>query len=480
MVDVDSSARLRAPGADRPADRPYLDRSEPTPQIDGAGRAGGPDAGAVPAAAAERAGAGWWARTVRAGRAAVGAAPEDGPAPGPRWVVRGWLISRLLTFLVLIPENNILGDVRYYGRQLEALFGPAPVTEVLREYPAPALAVFVPPWWAALSNKVAYLVTFVLLMVAIDIAFTAALWRASGRRPTPGVRLWLVLVPCLGPLTFTRFDLVSAALAGAALLALAARRPLGAGLLAAAGAAVKLWPAALLPALLLRRDRRGDGSRVLAGFAGLGAVALAATVAGGGSTRLLSPLSWQGERGLQIETIWAVPLLWGRTFSPETWSTPYTRFFAFQVEGPGAAALTKLSTVATVAAVALLGWLWWRAARAGAPASLALVGLLAIAAGCLLILPNRTLSPQYLLWIGGLLAALGAVAPDEPLLPRLNLLVVVSCVLTQVLYPIGYGMLTGPHWSNAIGAALLTARNGLLIAVTALVIVRVVRLTRRA
>jgi Glycosyltransferase family 87 len=456
MVDVDSSARLRAPGADRSADVP---------------------AGSADPAGTARTG---WRRALAAVQHGVGAGSADGPAPGPRWIVRGWLVSRVLTFLILIPEQNIRGDVRYYGRQLEALFGPTPVTEVLREYPAPALAVFVPPWWAAASNKAAYLVTFVLLMVAIDIAFTAGLWRASGRRPTPGVRVWLVLVPCLGPLTFTRFDLVSAALAGAALLALAARRPLGAGLLAAAGAAVKLWPAALLPALLLHRGRRGDGSRVLAGFAGLGAVAIVATLAGGGTTRLLSPLTWQGERGLQIETIWAVPLLWGRTFSPETWSTPYTRFFAFQVEGPGAAALTTLSTVATVAALGLLCWLWWRAARTGVPAGLPLVGLLAIAAACLLILPNRTLSPQYLLWIGGLLAALGAVAPDEPLLPRLNLLVVLTCLLTQVLYPLGYGMLTGPHWSNAIGAALLTARNGLLLAIAALVITRVVRLTRRA
>ena len=423
------------------------------------------------------AGRGRWARATTAVRAAAGAGPADGPRPGLLWIIRGWLVSRALTLLILIPEKNILGDVRYYGRQLEALFGPAPVTEVLREYPAPALTVFVPPWWAALGDLYAYQALFVLLMVAIDIAFTAALWRASGRRPTPGVRVWLALVPCLGPLAFTRFDLVSAALAGAALLALAARRPLSAGVLGAAGAAVKLWPAALAPALLLRRDRP---ARVLAGFAGLGAVAVAATLAGGGTTRLLSPFTWQGERGLQIETIWAVPLLCGRAVSPDTWSTPYTRFYAFQVEGPGAAALTRLSTVATVAAVGLLCWLWWRAWRTGVPASLELVGLLALAAACLLILPNKTLSPQYLLWVGGLLAALGATVPDEPLLPRLNLLVVVSCLLTQVLYPLGYGMLTGPHWSNAVGAALMTARNGLLVAVTALVVARVVRLTRRA
>src|SRR4029450_1097925 len=98
--------------------------------------------------------------------------------------------------------------------------------------------------------------------------------------------------------------------------------------------------------------------------------------------------------------------------------------------------------------------------------SLALVGMLAIAGACLLIVPNKTLSPQYLLWIGGLLAALGATVPDEPRGPRVNGLLVVTCVMTQVLYPLGYGMLTGPHWSNAIGAALLTARNGLLLVIT--------------
>ena len=268
---------------------------------------------------------------------------------------------------------------------------------------------------------------------------------------------------------------MSAALAGFALLALATRRPAAAGVLAAAGAAVKLWPAALLPGLLVRRERPG---RVLAGFAAAGVVAVGVTLAVGGTTRLLSPLTWQGDRGLQLETVWAVPLLFLRCFDSATWSTPYTQFLAFQVEGPGAGTLLHLSTVATVACALLLCFLWWRSWQAG-PASPALVGLLAVAAACLLIVPNKTLSPQYLLWIGGALAALGATAPDEPLLPRLNVLLLAGCGLTQILYPIGYGMLTGPNWSNAIGATLLLARNGILVAITWLAVRRILRLTRR-
>jgi hypothetical protein len=421
-----------------------------------------------------------------AGSAVLGAA-EPGrrvariPATG-RAALGCWLASRLLTLAILATpaERDIIRDVRYYGNQLGDLFQGTPVTEVLREYPAPSFAVFVPPRWLAELTHFTYASVFVALMIAIDAAFTLALWRSGGRRSTPGLRLWLLLVPCLGPLTFTRFDLVSAALAGAAMLALAARRPMWSGVLAAAGAAVKLWPAGLLPALLVRRDRPG---RVLAGFAGLGAIAVIATLLGGGVTRLLSPLTWQGERGLQLETIWAVPLLWGRAVSPDTWSTPYTRFFAFQIEGPGVAALTRLSTIATVAAVALLvalSWRAWRATGPDRPAGLPLVGMLAIAAACLLIVPNKTLSPQYLLWLAGLLAALGAVAPDEPLIPRLNVMLVLSCLLTQILYPLGYGMLTGPDWSNVIGAALLTARNALLLVITVLAVRRALELTRRA
>jgi hypothetical protein len=380
----------------------------------------------------------------------------------------------VVTLLVLATpaEHGIIRDVYYYGNQLQAMFDGTPVTQTLREYPLPAFAVFLTPRWLSEITPWTYASIFVVLMLALDAAFVGALWRA-GRGP--GVRLWLVLVPLLGPLTFTRFDVVSAALAGFAVLALAARRPAASGVLAAAGAAVKLWPAALLPALLVRRERPG---RVLAGFVAAGVVAVGVTVAVGGTTRLLSPLTWQGDRGLQLETVWAVPLLFLRCFDSATWSTPYTQFLAFQVEGPGAGTLLRLSTVATVACVLLLGWLWWRSWRAG-PASPALVGLLAVAAACLLIVPNKTLSPQYLLWIGGALAALGATTPDEPLLPRLNVLLLAGCALTQVIYPIGYGMLTGPNWSNAIGATLLLARNGILLAITWLTVRRVLRLTGR-
>jgi hypothetical protein len=338
--------------------------------------------------------------------------------------------------------------------------------------------VFLPPWFAAGANKVAYLVTFVLFMVAIDAVFTAGLWRSSGRRPSPGVWLWLLLVPCLGPLTFTRFDLASAALGGGALLLLAARRPVATGVTTALGAAVKLWPAAMLPALLVRRPGRG---RLLTAAVVVGAVALGLSLAIAGVDRTKSPLTWQGDRGLQIESLFALPLLWGRVFAPGTWDAPYTRFFAFQIEGPGTGVLLRVATITTAACLLVLVWLWWRALRRepAAEAVLPVAGLLTIGTAGILILTNKTLSPQYLLWLGGLLAALGCVAPAEPLLARLNPMLIVTCLVTQVIYPIGYALLTGENAGSWFGVLLLTARNAALVWITVLALRRVVELTRR-
>jgi Glycosyltransferase family 87 len=409
---------------------------------------------------------------------AVPAAPAPRPAYGWAWIARRWLLSRVITALILVPENNILGDVRYYGRQLEGMFSSAGIGGALPEYPVPSMGVFLPPWFAAGANKVAYLVTFVLFMVAIDAVFTAALWRSSGRRPSPGGWLWLLLVPCLGPLTFTRFDLASAALAGGALLLLAARRPVTTGLVTALGAAVKLWPAAMLPALVARRSGRG---RLLAAAVLAGAVALGISLAVAGVDRTKSPLTWQGDRGLQIESLFALPLLWGRVFAPGTWDAPYTRFFAFQIEGPGTHVLLRVASVTTVLCLLVLVWLWWRALRRepAAGAVLPVAGLLTIGTAGILILTNKTLSPQYLLWLGGLLAALGCVAPKEPLLARLNPLLIVTCLVTQVIYPIGYALLTGENAGSWFGVLLLTARNAMLVWITFLALRRVVELTRR-
>ena len=227
---------------------------------------------------------------------------------GPRTIVIGWFITRLLMLVILASfERFVVGDVFYYHRKINALFTVG-LDRTLFEYPTPVVWILWLPYGASFGNRVGYLVAFVMLMLVLDALFTYALWRATGRRHTTAIDFWLIFVPLIGPLSYLRFDMLPAVLAGGALLA-ARRKPWVTGALTGLGAAIKLWPALLIGAFLsYRADRRPAGiTFVIVGF-GLALISLIF----GGWTRLVSPLTWQSDRGLQIESIWATPLMLAR------------------------------------------------------------------------------------------------------------------------------------------------------------------------
>jgi hypothetical protein len=404
----------------------------------------------------------------------VSAAAVDAPAVtgsrGALWA--GWAASRALTLLLLIPEHKVFGDVRYYFLNVDALAHGASIGGVLPEYPVPAVAVLLLGRLLSGPSVEVYLGVFAALMLITDAAFSHALFRAAGWRPRPGVWLWIAVLPLLGPMLLCRFDLLPAALAGGALLAV--RRPVASGVLTGLGAAVKLWPAALLPSLWLAA--RGARTRLLGTFAAvfLAAAALVAVLAG--VDRLTSPLHWQGERGLQLEAYAALPLLVADLFRPERWHVEYTRFYAFQVVGPGVDTAIAAASVASVVAIVLLAVLWLRAVRRGSGLPAAVPGLLGTLTVILLTITDKTLSPQYLIWISALLAVVGALHPE--VLPRAAVPVLLAtCGLTHLIFPLDYDPLVA---GEPYAVALLVARDAGLAALGVLVGRRVWTLTRDA
>jgi glycosyl transferase family 87 len=390
------------------------------------------------------------------------------------WIGRRWLLTRALTVCWLVPQTfEVMGDVKYYFLFVNGLFNGGDLAHTLREYPAPSVAVFALPRVVSGPHLHLYEALFVLLMLAVDAVFVRYLWRCAGRQPATGLTLWLWLLPLLGPLTLCRLDLVPAVLGGGALLAIL-RRPALAGALAALGAAVKLWPAALVPSLWLRTEwsERGARWRLLGAFALVGAACVAVVVALSGTDRLTSPLTWQSDRSLQVESYAALPLLIAGVFAPGTWRVDFTRFVAFEVVGPGVSALLTLATVASGLAVLLLAVLWFRAVRQRVVPAEA-VGWLAALTVALVVLTDKTLSPQYLLWIGAALAALGVRTDDEHT-RRATRLMLVSALLTQLFYPTMYGLLVN---INPIAVAVITARDVTLALLVWLTVRRVWALT---
>ena len=387
---------------------------------------------------------------------------------GPRTIVIGWLITRVLMLVVLTGlERFVVGDVFYYQRKINAMFTVG-LDRTLYEYPTPVVWILWLPYGASLGNRVGYLVAFILLMLALDALFTYALWRSSDRRHDTAIDFWLIFVPLIGPLSYLRFDMLPAVLAGGALLA-ARRKPWVTGVLTGLGAAVKLWPALLIGAFLsYRADRRQAGiAFVVVGF-GLALISLIF----GGWSRLISPLTWQSGRGLQIESIWATPLMLARALRPDDWTVDMSRYQAYEIFGPGVAAWITISNAATLLGLALIILLTVRAFRHDGSTPVA-IGFVIVAIVAIMTITNKTLSPQYLLWLGGPMAGLlvlrpGATPEERSAINRMAGQLLILALLTQLVYPLFYDSLLGGHGRTMIIiSTIVTAiRNLALVAFT--------------
>ena len=387
---------------------------------------------------------------------------------GPRMIVIGWLITRLLMLVILASfESFVVGDVYYYHRKINALFS-AGLDRTLYEYPTPVVWILWLPYGASLGNRVGYLVAFIIFMLALDALFTYALWRSAGRRHDTAIDFWLIFVPLIGPLSYLRFDMLPAVLAGGALLA-ARHKPWVTGALTGLGAAIKLWPALLIGAFMsYRADRRPAGiAFVVVGF-GLALISLIF----GGWLRLISPLTWQSDRGLQVESIWATPLMLARAVKPDYWTVDMSRYQAYEIFGSGVEAWVMISNIATLFGLALIILLTIRAFRYDGSTPVA-IGFVIVAIVAIMTITNKTLSPQYLLWLGGPMAALLAFRPqalpgEQPAINRMAGQLLILALLTQLVYPLLYDSYLGlqGHAMIIIATIVTAIRNLALVAFT--------------
>jgi hypothetical protein len=376
-------------------------------------------------------------------------------------VVIAWLTTRVLIFAMFaLAERFMVGDVFYYHRKIAAMFNVG-LARTLNEYPTPVAWILWLPYGITGGTRLGYLIAFIAFMLALDATFTWALWHTAGRLHDRAIDFWLLFVFLVGALSYLRFDVLPAVLAGGALLA-ARRRPWVTGALTGLGAAIKLWPALLIPIFLANRQGR---KATAWSFVGVGfGLALLSLVTGGWS-RLISPLTWQSDRGLQIESIWATPLMVARAFRPERWIVDISRYQAYEIFGAGVRPLLLVSSFATVIGLLLIVALYVRCFRNPDPSPVA-VGLAIMTTVAIMIITNKTLSPQYLLWLGGPMAAVILLAPaatdgERRAIRRLALQLLGLALLTHLVYPLLYDGLLGRqgHLMIIVSTAVTAIRN---------------------
>ncbi|MDI3421696.1 glycosyltransferase 87 family protein [Streptomyces luteolus] len=323
--------------------------------------------------------------------------------------------------------------------------GGFPLDDPLWQYPPAAGPVLLSP---ALLPGLSYFQGFVALALLADAAVAVALARA-GRRPgrsLAGAALWVGGLPLLLHIPLARYDVQVTALAVLALLCVA-RRPRAAGVLAALGALVKVWPA-----LALLGTPRGRSTRASWGSA-LAAAAALLVVLAAAFENPFAFLRQQGGRGVQIESVGGTALAFAR-LAGQPLHVEY-RFGAVEFTGPYVTAVAHASLFATVLGGAALV-LWRLRARRwteATPFDAALCGVL------VLTVTSRVISPQYLIWLLGLAAVcLSSRATSQR--PAAALVTAAAAVST-LGYPLLYEDVMASTWT---GTLVLFVRNVLLVA----------------
>lgn len=375
-----------------------------------------------------------------------------------------WVAGRMTMLHVFIkPSSNyITGDVQYY---LWWMQGGQPDPVVLPEYPLPVVWFLRALHWSAGDSY--FIPAFATTMLLLDALLAVAMW-IHGHRA--GALWWIVLVPFLGPIMWNRFDMVPAVCMGLAALWYR-RHPAACGVMIALGAAVKLWPALLILPMV---SRHKAAIRRLIAFGATGVALALASLLDGGWGRLVSPLTWQSGRGLQVESVPATVPVYQHFKNPDGgYKVEMSKYNAFEIFGPGASTWQSLSTILMALTVALaigVALLSWRRNgldhRSAVLADLVIIGALIIA--------NKTLSPQYFVWWAAPAAMVldrvsGENTSENPPDPNTlswaqtwcwtaAMFLLITAFLTQQVYPLNYAGIIGLPPSR-ISTNLLVSRN---------------------
>ncbi|MGV1005743.1 MAG: glycosyltransferase 87 family protein [Candidatus Nanopelagicales bacterium] len=357
-----------------------------------------------------------------------------------------WLASRLAVALIaagmMLHSNwqHLFDDLNVYARWgVQLAGGQVPSADPMWQYPPLAAFIFGFIGWLGSQPWM-----FALFFALVDLAITVVLARDARQRGRwDGFAVWIAAPLLVGPIMYGRYDSVPTLFALLGFLALA--RPLVAGSWLGIGGGLKVWPALL--AFALRRKDWMTGA-LGAGLALAGSVVAAALAFPG----IVGAFLGNGEaRGLQTESVAALPFVWARLFNvdvPEAF-----RYGSSEVGVPLADAIAPLLLPLTA-----LGLLVLIGARLVGKLDRVPVADIAFVAILWLLVTSRVLSPQFNVWLVGMAALVWAAG--SPRMRRATWWAFATALLAQILYPVAYVDIVD---GGLIGIVLQTLRIAALL-----------------
>ncbi|GAB3408487.1 glycosyltransferase family 87 protein [Schumannella luteola] len=395
--------------------------------------------------------------------------------PLPLWIA--FVVVHLVVGAIALGGEKTgypLGDVEWvYTLWTREGLGGAGWVGIDKPFVYPLLAL-VPMLIARIAGEHNYAAGWLSLIMLLNAgAFAMLLGTARDRVRAVAGWWWLAFLLALGPIALGRIDSVTVPLSLAGLLLLAAH-PRVAIVVLTLAAWMKVWPAALVGAILVAAPHR---LRTIGYAVGTSVVIILIALILGSGANVLSFVTEQGDRGLQVEAPVSSFWMWDAAAHRPGGSSLYydNDLLTYQLRGPGVEVASAVMTPLLVVVVLVVLAVAVLALRRGATTA-AVLPPLALAVVMALICFQKVGSPQFVSWIAVPVAfGLVARAAGGPSfrVPAVAALAIAG--LTQGFYPYLYG------WFLSLDPALLlvfTLRNALDVVLLVWAVVTLLRAHR--
>jgi glycosyl transferase family 87 len=385
---------------------------------------------------------------------------------GPSGIVRAVASSPISVWAAFVLAHLWLGLVNLYGEGLplgdvtivyrfwmdQAMQGTWVGIDTAWVYPIVALVPMLVSLLFGADQYASTWLSMVMILNAVAFGFVTG-WGRSRERVVLGW-WWIGFLLLLGPIALGRIDSVTVPVAMVGVLVLATR-PRAAAVLLTIATWIKIWPAAIVLAAVIALRQRW---RIVAVAAIVSAGIVAIALLLGAGQNVVSFITQQTGRGLQIESPVSTIWLW-RAFSGELGTYVYydQAILTYQVEGAGTEAAASVMTPLLLVVVAVIALLGVRALRSGAaPADL--LPPLALAFVTAFIAVNKVGSPQFVSWLAVpiVLGIATRIAGTGRSFSTPAAIVLAIAGLTQLVYPYLYLELLQ---LDPLMLIVLTARN---------------------
>lgn len=381
-----------------------------------------------------------------------------------RYVLWGFFIGvHLIVMKGPLENGRAFGDVNtVYRIWSEQAVTQAHVVGLHEEWVYPILAM-VPMVLAHVINIGDYTISWLVLIVSLNALTFALLLHKKKHRNLVAALWWVAFLFLIGPIAFGRLDGISAALAIIGVV-ICAQHKAFATVLFTVAAWIKIWPGAFVVALLIAVRQKAI---IVFAAAIVSFTVLAISLLLGGANYVMTFITMQTGRMIQIESPIATPWMWMARAGIGQ-SAPYydTVLYTYQVTGVGTDFAAFAIDIIFVLATLLVVTLGLLAHKKGY-AYESLLPELSLGIIAAFIAFNKVGSPQFAMWLTAPVI-LGIMLQGRRFqYPA----VFVACIgaLTQLVFPTFFGNIV---YLEFFPLVVLTIRNALYMTVFVWSVVR--------